>query len=628
MKRLLEFYKNHKMKIVYGAGAIICIKAMKSFLSEGYSKKMTFTHFNELLMKKKIKSLHISTLQEGSSILVKYKSPDSNKIMTSHEVLNVPSASNFLNNLSMIQKENDLPPIDVYYVRQTDGFLLIYFFALCGAALAVFMTKQIKNMVKNQGESFNPMSKKGNWSKVKNPQVTFKDIAGLENVKVEVQEIVEFMRDPKRFQKIGARLPRGILLSGSPGTGKTLLAKACATEAGVSFFSAAGSQFVEKYAGLGASNIRQLFNAARASSPAVIFIDELDAVGKKRETRMMSNTERETTLNQLLVEMDGFATASNVIVMGATNRPENLDPALLRPGRFDRQIHLSLPALPDRRQILELYLKKIAISEPLEEISKRLATVTPGFSGADLSNLVNEAAISAARAKKSAAGFPEFNDSLERIIGGVKRGLMSEQERRLIAYHQAGKAVVAWVLPGADPIVRLSIVPRAKESLGFTQFLSISTDFYTKSELFDQLTYAMAGRATEEAFFDRLSNSSSEDLQKAFQIARAMLTKFGMAGALKYGALVQQSNYNDYEPLSELSEESIDTDLMKLIDEGRTKALEIVKQNKNKIEKLAELLISRESVSIKEISEICGERSGGVPKELKEYFEFSNLGKI
>lgn len=367
-------------------------------------------------------------------------------------------------------------------------------------------------------------------------KVKFKDVAGLDEAKNEIKEFVDFLKKPKKYKDIGAKIPRGALLAGPPGTGKTMVAKACAGEAGVPFFYVSGSDFVEMFVGVGASRVRDLFKNAKSKSPSIIFIDEIDAVGRKRESRI-GNDERDNTLNQLLVEMDGFGTDQNVVVLAATNRKELLDPALTRPGRFDRTIDINLPDIEGRKQIFMVHLQplKLDSSKTMDEYARRLATLTPGFSGAEISNLCNEAAILAARQNKLFVDSYDFEMAAERVMAGLeKKKIISEEERKVIAYHESGHAVVSWFLEGGYPLLKLTIIPRSKGSLGYAQYLPNESQLETKQELLDRICCILGGRVAEEHFFKRITTGAYDDLKKAYETAHAIVTKFGMSDNIGY----------------------------------------------------------------------------------------------
>lgn len=346
----------------------------------------------------------------------------------------------------------------------------------------------------------------------------FKDVAGLENAKVEIMEFVDFLKDPKKYQKLGARVPRGALLVGPPGCGKTLLAKAVAGEAKVPFLTISGSDFVEMFVGVGASRVRDLFKKARSKAPSIIFIDEIDAVGKKRHGKMGGgNDERDNTLNQLLVEMDGFTTDTSVIVLAATNRQDILDSALLRPGRFDRTIEITLPSIKERMDIFNVHLKKIKLNDRLakDDYARKMSALTPGFSGADLKNICNEAAIIAARKSLTTVSIKEFEEATERVIAGIEKKLpLSDNERRTVAFHEAGHAVAGWFLKYSSPLLKVTIIPRAKGALGFAQYLPDELNLYSREQLEDMMVMALGGRVAEELFFDRITTGASDDIKK------------------------------------------------------------------------------------------------------------------
>jgi len=446
------------------------------------------------------------------------------------------------------------------------------------------------------------------------PKVTFADVAGADEAVEELQEIKEFLESPAKFQSMGAKIPKGVLLFGPPGTGKTLLARAVAGEAGVPFFSISGSDFVEMFVGVGASRVRDLFEQAKTNAPAIIFVDEIDAVGRHRGAGLGGgHDEREQTLNQLLVEMDGFDTRAGVILIAATNRPDILDPALLRPGRFDRQIVVDSPDLEGRRAILNVHAKgkPLAKGVGLEVLARR----TPGFTGADLANLMNEAALLTARHGFKEIGMPQLEEAIDRVIAGPERKsrLISEDEKRVIAYHEGGHALVGHALPHADPIHKVSIIPRGR-ALGWTLALPEADKYLvTRSELRDQLTMLMGGRTAEELIFHDPTTGAQNDIERASQIARSMVTEYGMSDLIgpqqlghKNGEvflgrdLGHQPNYSD-----EVAAR-IDAEVRKLIDEAHTEALEILTENRKVLDRLAKALVERETLDTPEVMEVLG----------------------
>ncbi len=449
------------------------------------------------------------------------------------------------------------------------------------------------------------------------PKVTFEDVAGVDEAKEELVEIIEFLKDPQRFQKLGGKIPKGVLLVGPPGTGKTLLAKAVAGEAKVPFFSISGSDFVEMFVGVGAARVRDLFEQAKKHSPCLVFIDEIDAVGRQRFAGLGGgHDEREQTLNQLLVEMDGFDTKEGIIVIAATNRPDVLDPALLRPGRFDRQIVIDKPDIKGREAILKVHTRKIKLDKKVDLTV--IAKQTPGFSGADLANLVNEAALLAARRGKKAVSMEELEEAIERVMAGPERKsrVISEYEKELVAYHEAGHALLAHLLPHTDPVHKVSIIPRGVAALGYTMQLPLEDRYLlTKTELEEKVTVLLGGRAAEKVFFNEFTTGAHNDLKVATEIVQKMVCDYGMSerlGPVTLGRkeeqvflgrdLVKERNY------SEAVASEIDAEVRRIVEECFKKAEEIIRKNKEKVKRLATRLIESEVLEEKEIVEILGKK--------------------
>ncbi len=442
---------------------------------------------------------------------------------------------------------------------------------------------------------------------------TFKDVAGLEGAKEEIQEIVEFLKNPDKYTNLGGKIPKGALLVGPPGTGKTLLAKAVAGEAKVPFFSLSGSDFVEMFVGVGASRVRDLFKQAKDKSPSIIFIDEIDAVGRARGKNSMSggNDERENTLNQLLTEMDGFGTNSNVIVLAATNRADVLDKALMRAGRFDRQIFVDLPDIRERKEIFEVHLAPLKKVEGLD--TDFLAKQTPGFSGADIANVCNEAALIAARYDKTAVDKQDFLDAVDRIVGGLekKNKIVTPSEKKAIAIHEAGHATVSWMLEHAAPLIKVTIVPRG-QSLGAAWYLPEERLIVRPDQMLDEMCATMGGRAAEKVIFDRISTGALSDLEKVTKQARAMVTVYGLndkIGNVTYYDSSGQNEYNFSKPYSEETAMIIDKEISSLIESQYQRAIEILKDNKDKLERLAEILIEKEVIFRDDLELIFGKRN-------------------
>ena len=440
----------------------------------------------------------------------------------------------------------------------------------------------------------------------------FKDVAGLAEAKQEVEEIVEFLRSPGKYTKLGGKIPKGALLVGPPGTGKTLLAKAVAGEANVPFFSMSGSDFVEMFVGVGASRVRDLFKQAKEKAPCIVFIDEIDAIGRARgrNPNMGSNDERENTLNQLLTEMDGFDTNTGVIILAATNRADILDRALMRAGRFDRQIHVELPDLNERGEIFNVHLRPLKLDEKLKV--EFLARQTPGFSGADIANVCNEAALIAARKNRESVGKQDFLDAVDRIVGGLekKNKIISLEEKKTIAYHEAGHATISWLLEHAHPLVKVTIVPRGK-ALGAAWYLPEERSITTKEQLLDEMCSALGGRAAEQLIFNKISSGAQNDLEKITKQAYAMVSIFGMSekvGNVSYYDSSGQSDYSFTKPYSEKTAELIDEEVKVIIDEQYERAIQVLKENDKDHAKLAELLLEREVIFSEDLEDIFGKR--------------------
>jgi len=449
--------------------------------------------------------------------------------------------------------------------------------------------------------------------------VTFKDVAGLEGAKEEVQEIVDFLKHPQKYTILGGKIPKGALLVGQPGTGKTLLAKAVAGEANVPFFSLSGSDFVEMFVGVGASRVRDLFKQAKDKSPAIIFIDEIDAIGRARGKSNMtgSNDERENTLNQLLTEMDGFGTNTNVIVLAATNRADVLDKALMRAGRFDRQIYVDLPDVRERKEIFKVHLKPLKTTKTLD--IEFLSKQTPGFSGADIANVCNEAALIAARKNKKSVGKQDFLDAVDRIIGGLekKNKIITQEEKKTIAFHEAGHAMVSWLLEFAAPLVKVTIVPRG-QSLGAAWYLPEERMIVRTEQMLDEMCATLGGRAAEKVIFDKISTGALSDLEKVTRQAKAMVTVYGLneeIGNVTYYDSSGQNDYNFSKPYSEETAQVIDKEISKIIELQYKRACKLVEDNQDKLTALANRLLEKEVIFKDDLVKILGERPYGKTKK-------------
>ncbi|MFL2643598.1 MAG: ATP-dependent zinc metalloprotease FtsH [Flavobacteriales bacterium] len=523
---------------------------------------------------------------------------------------------NFENNLATISKENNII-VETNYVTEQNmlGDILISLlpFILIIAIWIFIMRRMSSGAGGAGGQIFNIGKSKAKLFDAKSDmRITFKDVAGLEGAKEEVQEIVDFLKNPKKYTALGGKIPKGALLIGAPGTGKTLLAKAVAGEAKVPFYSLSGSDFVEMFVGVGASRVRDLFKQAKEKSPSIVFIDEIDAIGRARGKSNFtgSNDERENTLNQLLTEMDGFGTNTNVIVVAATNRADVLDKALMRAGRFDRQIYVDLPDIRERKKIFEVHLRplKKASSVDVDFLSKQ----TPGFSGADIANVCNEAALIAARKNKKSVGKQDFLDAVDRIVGGLekKNKIITEDEKQAVAYHEAGHATVSWMLEHASPLVKVTIVPRGK-SLGAAWYLPEERLIVRPEQMLDEMCAALGGRAAEKVIFNKISTGALSDLEKVTKQARAMVTVYGLNDKVGNLTYYDSSNGNEYgftKPYSEQTAETIDKEISLIIENQYKRALSILKKNKKKLIQLAELLLKKEVIFKDNLEEIFGKR--------------------
>ena len=467
------------------------------------------------------------------------------------------------------------------------------------------------------GQIFNiGKSRASLYDKENKVNVTFDDVAGLEEAKEEVQEVVEFLKNKQKFTRLGGHIPKGVLLVGPPGTGKTLLAKAVAGEAKVPFFSLSGSDFVEMFVGVGAARVRDLFKQAKEKAPCIIFIDEIDAVGRSRGRMNVTggNDERENTLNQLLVEMDGFGSDTGVILMAATNRPDVLDPALLRAGRFDRQIAVDRPDIKGREAIFQVHLKRLTLAETVEV--GLLASQTPGFVGADIMNVCNEAALIAARKDKDAIEMDDFQDAIDRVIGGLekKTKIISPDEKKIVAYHEAGHAVTAWFLEHASPLVKVSIVPRGIAALGYAQYLPKEQYLYTYNQLFDFMCTALGGRAAEDLVFGEVSTGAQNDLERITESAYAIVTRYGMNQTVGQVSFKSDGEYNFTKPYSDATAKVIDDEVRKIINESYERTKEILTEHDDALEAIAQELLKKEVIFKEDLVRLIGERPFPEPR--------------
>ncbi|HMQ07689.1 MAG TPA: ATP-dependent zinc metalloprotease FtsH [Saprospiraceae bacterium] len=545
-----------------------------------------------------------------------------------HFVIKIGEMNHFLTWVEKM-RENGVA-IDPKYDRQTNwlgpllGWLLPFAIII---ALWLFVMRRMSGGAGGPGGQIFSIGKSKATlfdNKNTNVNVTFADVAGLDEAKEEVVEVVDFLKNPKKYTALGGKIPKGVLLVGPPGTGKTLLAKAVAGEAGVPFFSISGSDFVEMFVGVGASRVRDLFKQAREKAPCIVFIDEIDAIGRARGRGQLQggNDERENTLNQLLVEMDGFSTDKGVILMAATNRPDILDGALLRPGRFDRQIGIDRPDVKGRKSIFEVHLKNIKISQEVK--SEILAEMTPGFAGADIANICNEAALVAARRNKSQVDLDDFNYALDRVIGGLekKNKLISPKEKEIIAYHEAGHAICGWFLEHASPLVKVTIVPRGVGTLGYAQYLP-KEEYITRTEqLHDRMCMTLGGRAAEKIVFDKISTGAQSDLDQVTKMAYSMVSVFGMndkVGNVSFYGLAQDQ-FN--KPYSDDTAKMIDEEVRNLIDQQYQRAQNLLIERREELNTLAQALLEKEVILKSDVEKLIGARPFPDEKEVfKEHSE-------
>lgn len=541
-------------------------------------------------------------------------SKETNKGTVESHIGSVDEFDKFLTDLNTVRTKQGLTKIDIRYEKSHNWwtiilnlvpFLIFLFF--------LFAMFQGPTMLSGGGGIFGVGKAQAKTSDdTEGKKVTFKDVAGLEGAKQEVEEIVSFLKNPKKYTVLGGKIPKGALLVGPPGTGKTLLAKAVAGEANVPFFSMSGSDFVEMFVGVGASRVRDLFRQAKEKAPCIIFIDEIDAVGRSRSRNGVigSNDERESTLNQLLTEMDGFATNSGVILLAATNRADVLDPALLRAGRFDRQIHVELPNLQERKAIFEVHTKPLKLDRNVDV--NFLSKQTPGFSGADIANVCNEAALVAARKEHRFVDKQDFMDAVDRIVGGLERKskIVTDDEKKSIAFHEAGHATISWLLRWADPLVKVSIVPRGA-SLGAAWYLPEERQLTNKDHILDELCSLLGGRAAEEAFLHQTSTGAMNDLERATKQSYAMVVYYGMSEKLKnlcYFDSTGQSGYNFQRPYSEHTAEIIDAEVQKIITSQMQRAKELLNKYASQHHKIAQLLIDKEVITSDDVAKVLGPR--------------------
>ncbi|WP_018616419.1 ATP-dependent zinc metalloprotease FtsH [Segetibacter koreensis] len=610
--------------------AIILLPSILNPSSEG--KEITWQQFQKDILSRKAVEKIVVINNEKAEVYIKkefandpqFKDAFTRPVGSAlnlgpHYSFNIGSVESFERKLDEAEKNvaaND--KIDVSYIKKRSWFWDIMGTILPFILLFVlwnFLLGRASGMGTGGGSSiFNFGKSTATLIEKEKSNITFDDVAGLEEAEMEVKEIVDFLKKPEFFTKLGAKIPKGVILVGLPGTGKTLLAKAVAGEAQVPFFSISGSEFIEMFVGVGASRVRDLFKKAKEKAPCIIFIDEIDAIGRSRGKGAFiggDNDERESTLNQLLTEMDGFGTNSGVIVLAATNRADMLDPALLRPGRFDRHIYLELPNLKEREEIFKVHLRPLVLDETIDV--ELLASQTPGFSGADIANICNEAALIAARNKKAKIGKQDFFDAIDRVVAGAERKskIISPEEKKIIAYHEAGHAVVSWLLKQVDPLVKVSIIPRGK-SLGASWYLPEEKQLRTESAFVEHLCATLGGRASEEVMFGEVSSGALDDLEKVTKEAYMMVVYYGFnkkIGNISFYDSTGQRDTGFQKPYSEETAKLIDEEVRKLVEGAYDRSKEILQQNKDLLVELAELLIKKEVLFKEDLENILGKRA-------------------
>lgn len=610
--------------------AVVGIIGFAALGNTGSSRVISINKFQDIVAKGHVDKIKIVTNKREARVFLNpdtvennddYKAFRKGKGLIARStgpnyVVKTGTVEQFEKDLKQLQESNPKAKFELFNEDEEDyfggiiGFLLPIILLI---AIWMFIMRRVTGGgggAGGAGQIFNiGKSKAKLFEKGKNVEVTFKDVAGLEGAKEEIEEIVDFLKNPKKYTSLGAKIPKGALLVGPPGTGKTLLAKAVAGEAKVPFFSMAGSDFVEMFVGVGASRVRDLFKQAKEKAPCIIFIDEIDAIGRARgkNPNMGSNDERENTLNQLLTEMDGFGTNSGVIILAATNRADILDNALMRAGRFDRQIHVEMPNINERKEIFKVHLKPLKLEKDLD--IDFLAKQTPGFSGADIANICNEAALIAARKKKDVIERQDFLDAVDRIVGGLekKTKIITPKEKKTIAYHEAGHAAVSWLTEYASPLVKVTIVPRGR-SLGAAWYLPEERQITTTNQLLDEMCATLGGRAAEKVMFGEISTGALSDLEKVTKQAYAMVSIYGLNKELGNISYYNLNEGGFTKPYSDKTAELIDKEVSDLIEEQYARAQKILSDNKDKLVALAELLLEKEVIFKEDLVSILGER--------------------
>ncbi len=606
-------------------------------ITERRFEEMLLSNDVEKVILIKNKDIVEVTLKQDALQNSKYIELEENRLTNGpHYKFKIVDAKIFNDNFNRIQEKISEERQINYEIEERQGlddlffnygfiFLLLFGFW--------FLMKRMSGGGGPGGQIFNIGKSKAALFDAENQvKITFKDAAGLEEAKEEIKEIVDFLQNPGKFTKLGGKIPKGALLVGPPGTGKTLLAKAVAGEAAVPFFTLSGSDFVEMFVGVGAARVRDLFKQAKEKAPCIIFIDEIDAIGRSRGKGQMpgSNDERENTLNSLLVEMDGFATDAGVIILAATNRPDVLDSALLRPGRFDRQISIDKPDIVGRDAIFKVHLKPIKFNKEVD--SRKLAAQTPGFAGAEIANVCNEAALIAARKDKETVEMVDFQDAIDRVIGGLekKNKIISPVEKKIVAYHEAGHAIAGWFLEHADPLVKVSIVPRGIAALGYAQYLPKEQFLYQTEQLMDEMCMALGGRAAEEIKFAKISTGALSDLERITKMAYSIVSVYGMNSKLGNVSFYdsKQSEYNFNKPYSDATAELIDEEVKKLISDAYKRTLNLLKKHQAELEIVAKELLDKEIIFQADLERLIGKRPFEQPTTYQAFADQEDPEKV